>query len=185
MAEIFEKKNLQYLEFNNKISQISTISIWTSTVQWNKEPFSTRNPRHLSPSPTSMNTWPPVELEALLKTLISQGKQYFTSQVVNALYQMDRIKYKQVGDRRIQLKKIYEKVTFQGRSRMTEFVIKPPHDIEQLPIYSYRIDYTHVSIKMAAYHGSIPLMIPWYNQIAALSMKNWKSRQFMKDRQLI
>ena len=107
-----------------------------------------------------MDTWPPVELEALLKTLISQGKQYFTSQVVNSLYQMDRIKYKQVGDRRIQLKKIYEKVTFQGRSRMTEFVIKPPHDIEQLPIYSYRIDYTHVSIKMPANHGSIRLMIP-------------------------
>ena len=57
---------------------------------------------------------------------------------------MDKTKYKQIGDRRIQLKKIYEKVTFHGRWRMTEFAIKPPHDIEQLPIYSYRIDYTHV-----------------------------------------
>ena len=82
---------------------------------------------------------------SLLKILISQGKQYFTSQVVNSLYQLDRVKYKQVGDRRIQLKKIYEKVTFQGRWRMTEFTIKPPHDIEQLPIYSYRNDYTDVS----------------------------------------
>ena len=60
---------------------------------------------------------------------------------------MDRTKYKQVGDRRIQLKKIYEKVTFQGRWRMTEFAIKPPHDVEKLPIYSYRIDYTHVSLQ--------------------------------------
>ena len=147
MAKTFEKTNFQYLELDNKISQVSTISIWTSTVQWNKKSFSATNLKHLFMTYSqSGTTWTAVPSQTSLKILKSQGKQYFTSQVVNALYQLDRVKYKQVGDRRIQLKKIYEKVTFQGRWRMTEFTIKPPHDIEQLPIYSYRNDYTDVSI---------------------------------------
>ena len=147
MAKTFEKTNFQYLELDNKISQVSTISIWTSTVQWNKKSFSATNLKHLFMAFTqSGTTWTAVPTQTSLKILKSQGKQYFTSQVVNSLYQLDRMKYKQVGDRRIQLKKIYEKVTFQGRWRMTEFTIKPPHDIEQLPIYSYRNDYTDVWI---------------------------------------
>jgi len=43
MAKTFEKTNFQYLELDNKISQVSTISIWTSTVQWNKKSFSATN----------------------------------------------------------------------------------------------------------------------------------------------
>ena len=48
---------------------------------------------------------------------------------------------------------------------MTEFAIKPPHDVEKLPIYSYRIDYTHVSLQfwLTTLPFGLGIAMQWYN----------------------